>query len=139
MSACALCGNPAAQKCNRCKVTYYCSREHQQQDWKTHKVMCTPPDGSSDGQTKKKTANEGSRLGQMTTAEKKANIFTDQLRYETIAVGEGGETLECGVVMPLDYAADKTYPVCIAISGERQRHVSRYNLPWVSFWKQGRV
>lgn len=34
---CTLCGNEATKKCSRCKKTWYCSAEHQKQDWKLHK------------------------------------------------------------------------------------------------------
>ena len=34
---CALCGAPATKRCSRCKITWYCSVEHQKQDWKRHK------------------------------------------------------------------------------------------------------
>ncbi|GJQ78350.1 Hph [Trypoxylus dichotomus] len=27
-------------RCSRCKVTHYCSRDHQKQDWKKHKTVC---------------------------------------------------------------------------------------------------
>ena len=27
--------------CSRCKVTYYCGKDHQRRDWKTHKNICT--------------------------------------------------------------------------------------------------
>ncbi|KAH8653045.1 hypothetical protein BGZ61DRAFT_374213 [Ilyonectria robusta] len=29
-------------RCGRCKVTVYCGKEHQKQDWKMHKRMCAP-------------------------------------------------------------------------------------------------
>jgi len=35
-------------------------------------------------------------------------------------------------VLPSDFDADKNYPVCIAISGERQQHVSRFFQAWKS-------
>jgi hypothetical protein len=28
--------------CSRCRIVYYCSTEHQKQDWKTHKNVCKP-------------------------------------------------------------------------------------------------
>jgi MYND finger len=37
--ACEVCGNPA-KSCLGCGLVAYCSREHQKQDWKTHKVAC---------------------------------------------------------------------------------------------------
>lgn len=34
---CAVCTKEATQRCARCKQTWYCSVEHQKQDWKQHK------------------------------------------------------------------------------------------------------
>ncbi|XP_076056980.1 SET domain-containing protein SmydA-8-like [Oratosquilla oratoria] len=39
---CALCMGPASQRCGKCHVVCYCSREHQKQHWKTHKNECSP-------------------------------------------------------------------------------------------------
>ncbi|KAK7070870.1 hypothetical protein SK128_003136 [Halocaridina rubra] len=39
---CAVCQSPASQKCAKCFVTAYCSREHQKQHWKTHRSECSP-------------------------------------------------------------------------------------------------
>ncbi|XP_077994006.1 prolyl hydroxylase EGLN3-like [Glandiceps talaboti] len=42
-SFCELCGALENLKlCSRCKSTWYCCREHQQSDWKTHKKACGP-------------------------------------------------------------------------------------------------
>lgn len=39
---CRYCGKQGFfQKCSRCKETFYCSRECQREDWRTHKVACT--------------------------------------------------------------------------------------------------
>ncbi|CAB3361783.1 Hypothetical predicted protein [Cloeon dipterum] len=50
LGPCAVCTIPAENRCAGCKTTLYCSKEHQKQDWKTHKFLCKPPlykEGSS--------------------------------------------------------------------------------------------
>ena len=37
---CELCFKAATTNCSRCKKTFYCSREHQREDWKNHKKSC---------------------------------------------------------------------------------------------------
>jgi len=37
---CADCGEPAKQRCSKCKGEWYCSRECQLKKWKEHKKMC---------------------------------------------------------------------------------------------------
>jgi len=37
---CAVCGEAATKRCSRCKNAWYCSRECQVGDWKSHKTMC---------------------------------------------------------------------------------------------------
>lgn len=36
------CTNNAPHRCNRCKSIFYCSVEHQREDWKRHKIECQP-------------------------------------------------------------------------------------------------
>jgi hypothetical protein len=38
-SRCAVCQTVATKKCSRCQTTWYCSVEHQKQDWKRHKRL----------------------------------------------------------------------------------------------------
>lgn len=41
---CELCGKMEnLLKCGRCRSSFYCSKEHQKQDWKNHKLKCKEP------------------------------------------------------------------------------------------------
>jgi hypothetical protein len=37
------CNAIGKSKCSRCKNAFYCSKEHQIQDWKNHKSVCVAP------------------------------------------------------------------------------------------------
>ncbi|TDL14592.1 hypothetical protein BD410DRAFT_797085 [Rickenella mellea] len=37
---CAVCETMSTQRCSRCALSYYCSKEHQKQDWQNHKRVC---------------------------------------------------------------------------------------------------
>ena len=40
---CVICGKEEdLLKCSQCKSVFYCSKEHQKQDWKTHQKVCIP-------------------------------------------------------------------------------------------------
>ncbi|XP_069001168.1 egl nine homolog 1 isoform X2 [Embiotoca jacksoni] len=42
---CELCGNMEnLLKCGRCRSSFYCSKEHQKQHWKKHKLICKESD-----------------------------------------------------------------------------------------------
>lgn len=41
-SECVVCSKPAIQKCSGCQSVHYCSKEHQKEDWKLHKLQCSP-------------------------------------------------------------------------------------------------
>uniref|UniRef100_A0A1B6FV33 MYND-type domain-containing protein n=2 Tax=Cuerna arida TaxID=1464854 RepID=A0A1B6FV33_9HEMI len=40
-SICAVCRKPAGHRCSVCKAVNYCSKEHQKQHWKLHKLECS--------------------------------------------------------------------------------------------------
>ncbi|KAF9583138.1 hypothetical protein BGW38_010185, partial [Lunasporangiospora selenospora] len=42
MTPCVVCQTHSTTRCSRCKVAYYCSAKCQKEDWRTHKVACTP-------------------------------------------------------------------------------------------------
>ena len=37
---CEECGDPATQRCSKCKLAWYCSRDCQLRQWKKHKPIC---------------------------------------------------------------------------------------------------
>ncbi|EPQ52052.1 hypothetical protein GLOTRDRAFT_122782 [Gloeophyllum trabeum ATCC 11539] len=41
---CAICGTMTRNKCSRCKKVYYCTKDCQRADWKSHKPTCGKPD-----------------------------------------------------------------------------------------------
>ncbi|XP_017782905.1 PREDICTED: protein msta [Nicrophorus vespilloides] len=41
-NSCAICKNPSEQSCSLCNEVFYCSKDHQRQDWKNHKPKCAP-------------------------------------------------------------------------------------------------
>uniref|UniRef100_UPI003AADADDF egl nine homolog 1 isoform X3 n=1 Tax=Centroberyx gerrardi TaxID=166262 RepID=UPI003AADADDF len=71
---CELCGKMEnLLKCGRCRNSFYCSKEHQKQHWKKHKLICKeadkaqvskqkpePKQPSGDGKTDEKSGEDGS-------------------------------------------------------------------------------
>ncbi|XP_076235634.1 SET and MYND domain containing, arthropod-specific, member 5 isoform X2 [Calliopsis andreniformis] len=37
---CPICGEHATLRCSNCKQQFYCSKDHQRQDWSSHKTTC---------------------------------------------------------------------------------------------------
>lgn len=44
---CGVCNQPSTLACGGCKQVYYCSKEHQKDDWKAHKSVCKSASASS--------------------------------------------------------------------------------------------
>ncbi|XP_055969613.1 egl nine homolog 1 isoform X2 [Sorex fumeus] len=45
---CELCGKMEnLLRCSRCRSSFYCSKEHQRQDWKKHKLVCQGGEGAT--------------------------------------------------------------------------------------------
>lgn len=42
MNPCTICETETKNSCSNCKQVFYCSVEHQKQDWKNHKKNCHP-------------------------------------------------------------------------------------------------
>ncbi|KAK7534906.1 uncharacterized protein J3D65DRAFT_669037 [Phyllosticta citribraziliensis] len=41
-SPCTMCDKPDSRQCARCHSTQYCSKNCQQADWASHKLLCRP-------------------------------------------------------------------------------------------------
>jgi len=39
---CVVCGVESSLRCGQCRLVYYCSKDHQKQDWSVHKKSCAP-------------------------------------------------------------------------------------------------
>ena len=51
---CEECGALATQRCSRCKMAWYCSRDCQLRQWKTHKPICAMFREAKQGEDKDK-------------------------------------------------------------------------------------
>ena len=40
IQSCEICHKKSDMRCSRCHSVFYCSADHQKQDWKQHKVKC---------------------------------------------------------------------------------------------------
>ncbi|KAJ7485144.1 hypothetical protein B0H11DRAFT_1152028 [Mycena galericulata] len=45
-NGCSVCGDPAKQKCSRCRAVRYCDAVCQKEDWKGHRPLCTSLQGA---------------------------------------------------------------------------------------------
>lgn len=40
LDKCSICDKPGSKVCGACELAFYCSKEHQKQDWHRHKANC---------------------------------------------------------------------------------------------------
>lgn len=70
---CELCGKMEnLMKCGRCRSSFYCSKEHQRQDWKTHKRVCKEADKQQ--QQLQPPAEESSSVQYNTSEQSKTSL-----------------------------------------------------------------
>ncbi|KAM3931207.1 egl nine homolog 1 [Leptodactylus fuscus] len=56
---CELCGKMEdLLRCGRCRSSFYCSKEHQRQDWKKHKLVCKGSTPSTEAKAAGKSAQQ---------------------------------------------------------------------------------
>lgn len=62
---CELCGKMEnLLKCGRCRSSFYCSKEHQKQDWKKHKRVCKEADKQQQPPAEERSTSEQSNTSQ---------------------------------------------------------------------------
>ncbi|GMI08518.1 hypothetical protein TrLO_g15969 [Triparma laevis f. longispina] len=83
------CTVPAPLQCSRCQTTYYCSKDHQKDDWKAHKKSCVPP--LQPGRDQKKRHTHGTITEDPATANNtRYGIWnTSRVLLSALAKGDG--------------------------------------------------
>lgn len=66
---CEECGALATQRCSRCKMAWYCSRDCQLRQWKKHKAICGM---FTDALKEKETADGGAQAAKQGAKKGKA-------------------------------------------------------------------
>ena len=90
---CAVCQAPAPNRCKQCKSTFYCSRDHQLSDWKSHKARCraiAADIAQADSHTLHKQEFDRIRVKYGLDKEEKAEQIAELL--SSAASNEGGES-----------------------------------------------
>ena len=63
---CEECGSLATQRCSRCKMAWYCSRDHQLRQWKKHKQICAMfTESRANAEDSKKATNQSAAGAQV--------------------------------------------------------------------------
>lgn len=99
---CELCGKMEnLLKCGRCRSSFYCSKEHQKQHWKKHKLICKEADKAQlPKQTTEQAAPSGDDKAPETSREKTSPDQADSASLpqttQTEAPGPGDRPVEQG-------------------------------------------
>jgi hypothetical protein len=117
------CSLPAPFQCSRCKLTYYCSAEHQKQDWKTHK------------NTKCKTKVSDPTTSSATSPPKAPSQGTPQ-KASKGSTTNSGETRQsrcmfCGenIIMTCESDAVKHMETCVALQEQLGKPEEQFTIP----------
>lgn len=92
LACCAVCNTQTNRRCARCLHVYYCSTEHQRQDWKRHKTECAP---KKPKQVSKKGTICANSCSKSDNPEEKKALNIEQgsaTRHVTIEEGSASET-----------------------------------------------
>lgn len=72
------CNMPASKRCSRCKTTFYCSIEHQKEDWAVHKLNCpkisADTTANNSGTTKQNNNNLSTEFPSSSSRKKTNNV-----------------------------------------------------------------
>ncbi|XP_040261094.1 egl nine homolog 1 [Bufo bufo] len=122
---CELCGKMEdLLRCGRCRSSFYCSKEHQRQDWKKHKLVCQ---GAAPG-TEAKAAGSKEDAPQEQTESTPKGAAPKCPHSKQLEVVVGGETLRA--INEEDYT-QKSGEACAAgrRGEEGQERPNRHNKP----------
>lgn len=88
--SCVVCGsNNNLQRCSRCHIAYYCSRDHQKLDWKRHKIECLPINKVNT------YIDQGSSETEILSSRIEALKPTKNQNYQEISSTNSNNTLPC--------------------------------------------
>lgn len=85
VNVCTVCGlDDQLLRCSRCKLVYYCSKEHQRLDWKKHKISCCQLKTTSadDNGSPTTVTNGGNERNYVNTVANSSETTTTTITYE---------------------------------------------------------
>ncbi|XP_018328073.1 egl nine homolog 1 [Agrilus planipennis] len=127
LTSCVVCGlTENLLRCSRCKSIYYCSKVHQKQDWKRHKVICQKTDGAQ--------LNGENKFVNIVADQNRNNAITYEGSSETEILSTQAESLS--PILELDFRKDrsstektlKSVTTAMPISGENIVHPRKSNV-----------